>query len=169
MGAAAQFRRDASHVVWKRFMDLAFRLAGLTDIDLLVEFMREFYEFDQHTFDEQVARSALRKLLRDDSFGRGWLIQIDGSEIGYVVLTLGFSLIYGGRDAFIDELYIRAEHRGRGIGRRTLEFIEGACRSLGVGALHLEVGRGNTNAQAVYRKFGFEDHDQYLMTKLVAS
>lgn len=150
-------------------MDVAYRPAGMTDVDLLVELMREFYEFDHLIFDEQVARSALQKILCDDLCGRVWLIQIDGSSIGYVVLTLGFSLMYGGRDAFIDEFYIRAEHRRRGVGIKALEFVEGACRSLGVQALHLEVGRGNTNAQAVYRKFGFEDHDQYLMTKRVAS
>lgn len=150
-------------------MDVAFRLADVADIDLLVEFMREFYEFDHLAFDERVARPALRKILGDDSLGSVWLIQTGGSPIGYVVLTLGFSLVFGGRDAFVDEIYLRAEHRGRGVGRRALEFVEGACRSLGVQALHLEVARDNTNAQAVYRKFGFKDHDHYLMTKRLAS
>ncbi len=150
-------------------MDISFRLADVADIDLLAEFMREYYEFDHLAFDERVARFALRKILSDASFGRIWLIQKAESPIGYVVLTFGFSLVYGGRDAFIDEFYIRAEHRGHGIGRRSLEFVEDACRALGVQALHLEVERDNTNAQAVYRKFGFEDHAQYLMTKWVVS
>ena len=149
-------------------MDVAFRLADVADIDLLVKFMREFYEFDGLAFEEEVARSALRQILGDDSFGRVWLIQVGGSPAGYVVLTPGFSLMYGGRDAFVDELYVRAEHRGRGVGRRALEFVEGVCRTLGVRALHLEVGRGNTTAQAVYRRLGFQDHDQYLLTKPVA-
>lgn len=148
-------------------MDVAFKLAGVADVDVLVGFVREFYEFERLVFDEQSARTALRKILSDDSLGRAWLIQVDSSPVGYVVLTLGFSLVYGGRDAFVDEFYIRAEQRGRGVGRRTLEFVEDACRAFGVRALHLEVGRENTNAQAAYRKFGFEDHEQYLMTKPV--
>lgn len=150
-------------------MNIDFRLADVDDVDLLLEFMREYYEFDHLTFDEQVARASLRKILSDDPFGRVWLIQTDGNPVGYVVLTLGFSLMFGGRDAFIDEFYIRADQRGLGIGRRSLEFVEGVCRSLGVQALHLEVERDNTNAQAVYRKFGFEDHAHYLMTKRIAS
>jgi len=36
---------------------------------------------------------------------------------------------------------------------------------LGVKALHLEVERTNTAAQAFYRKIGFKDHSRYLMTK----
>lgn len=150
-------------------MEVAFRLARDADVDLLEEFVREFYEFDGHAFEGRVARAALREILSDDSLGSVWLIEVEGSPVGYVVLTLGFSLMYGGRDAFIDEFYIRAEQRGRGVGRRALEFVEGACRALGVRALHLEVGRENANAQAVYRRFGFEDHDQYLLTKWVAS
>jgi ribosomal protein S18 acetylase RimI-like enzyme len=148
-------------------MDISFRLADVVDIDLLVEFMQEFYEAEHLAFDDQVARTALQKILSDDSLGRIWLIQLDSIPIGYVVLTLGFSLEFHGRDAFIDEIYIRAQYQGRGIGRRGLEFIEDGCRSLGVRALHLEVERDNTKAQAVYRKFGFKDHDRYLLTKWI--
>jgi diamine N-acetyltransferase len=148
-------------------MDVSFKRAEVADADLLLELMREFYEFEHLAFEGQAARAALLQLLGGDSFGRVWLIQVEGGAVGYVVLTLGFSLEFHGRDAFVDELYIREGHRGRGVGRSTLEFVEGACRSLGVRALHLEVERANVNAQAVYRKSGFKDHDRYLLTKWV--
>ncbi len=99
--------------------------------------MREFYELDHLTFDEPAARAALQQVLANDSLGRVWLIQADGNPIGYIALTLGFSLEFHGRDAFIDEIYIRAEYRGRGIGGRAIEFVEDACRSLEVRVLHL--------------------------------
>jgi diamine N-acetyltransferase len=150
-------------------MDVAFKLADVLDVDLLIEFVREFYELDHLVLDEKAVRSALKQILNDDSLGKVWLIHVDGEPVGYVVLTLGFSLEFHGRDAFIDEIYIRAQHQRRGIGRRAIEFVEGACRSLGVRALHLEVERENTRARDMYRKVGFEDQDSYLMTKYVAS
>jgi len=150
-------------------MDVAFKLADIDNIDLLIEFMREFYELDHIALDEQAARSAVQQILSNDSFGKVWLIQVAGNSVGYIVLTLGFSLEFQGRDAFIDEIYIRAAHRGRGVGKRAIEFVEGVCCSLGVRALHLEVERENTSAQAMYRKVGFADQDSYLMTKNVAS
>jgi GNAT superfamily N-acetyltransferase len=150
-------------------MDVAFKLADVNDTDLLAEFMREFYEFDHLALDEEAAHFALLQILNNDSLGMVWLIQADGSPIGYVVLTLGFSLEFHGRDAFIDEIYIRAKHRGKGIGRRTLEFVEAACRTLGVRAIHLEVERSNAKAHAVYQQIGFEYQDSYLMTKCVGS
>jgi ribosomal protein S18 acetylase RimI-like enzyme len=97
--------------------------------------------------------------------GRVFLITMGGEITGYAVLTFGYSLEFRGRDAFVDELYLRDEYRGRGIGKRALEFLAGVCADNGVCAMRLEVERSNTRAQSVYRKFGFEDHDRYLMTK----
>ena len=85
------------------------------------------------------------------------------------MLTLGFSLEFHGRDAFVDEIYIRTTHRGKGIGGRALEFVEAACRPLGVRAIHLEVERNNAQAHTMYHKIGFEYQDSYLMTKCLGS
>jgi len=148
-------------------MEPTFKIARPTDIETLLQFMREYYEFDHLQFDEEIARAALAKFIGDDSLGRLWLIHSRDEAIGYLVLTFGYSLEYGGRDAFIDEVYIRESSRGYGIGTRALKFAEEACRALGVRALHLEVERANVNALGVYRKVGFVDHDRYLMTKRI--
>ena len=150
-------------------METTFRIAERADSETLLEFMREYYEFDHLSFDEPIARAALTKFVGDESLGRVWLISYEGEAIGYLVLTLGYSLEYGGRDAFIDEVYIRASHRGRGIGQSALAFVEDVCRALGVRALHLEVERANTSAHGLYRKAGFVDHDRYLMTKRIST
>jgi GNAT superfamily N-acetyltransferase len=127
--------------------------------------MREYCAFDHLPFDEQTRRRTYAQFLSDESQGRLWLILSEGAPVGYLILTLGFSFEYGGRDAFIDEVYICETHRGRGIGKRALDFAEKQCRALGVGALHLEVERENSNAHALYRKVGFIDYDRYLLTK----
>ena len=85
-----------------------------------------------------------------------------------MILTIGYSIEYRGHDAFVDELYLRESYRGRGWGRAALAFVEQACRELEVRALHLEVERKNTAAQALYRKFGFENQDRYLLNKWIA-
>jgi GNAT superfamily N-acetyltransferase len=72
-----------------------------------------------------------------------------------------------GRDGFVDDLYVVPEWRGRGIGSALLKQLTDACVELGVRALHLEVGRKKTDARALYRRFGFEEHDRLLMTRVV--
>jgi ribosomal protein S18 acetylase RimI-like enzyme len=149
-------------------MEIDLKVANESDTEFLVQFIREFHELEALPFEEDIDRTVLAKLLQDDSLGKVWLIQ-DGSEpIGYIVLTFGYSLEFRGRDAFIDELYVRERYRGQGIGTRALQFVLEVCPSLEIQALHLEVDRKNTAAQHLYRKVGFEDHDRYLMTKWIA-
>ncbi len=144
-----------------------FRFAGDGDIETLLGMMRELYQQDGLAFDESAARRALQGIIHKPDWGCVFLI-CDGEEIaGYAALTFSYSLEFHGRDAFLDELYLREEYRGKGIGAYTLEFLSAVCAESGVRALHLEVERHNTNAQRVYRKAGFEDHDRYLMTKRI--
>ena len=150
-------------------METTFKLADNFDTELLIQFIQEFYKYDGHPFDEATVSTALAKILNDDSLGRVWLIQQDSQVIGYIILTFGYSLEYRGRDAFIDEFYIRESHRGQGVGVKTIQFIESVCPSLEIKALHLEVERENTIAQSFYRKVGFADQNRYLMTKWIAT
>jgi len=148
--------------------DPQFRLAGESDAETLLPFMRAYYAFDGHGFDEQKARVALTALLRDANLGRAWLILDGDTAVGYVVLCFGYSLEWLGRDAFVDEFYLREGYRGRGWGRKTMEFVQEAARQAGIRTLHLEVVRDNVTALEVYRKLGFCEHESTFLSKWIA-
>ncbi len=144
-----------------------FRMATESDLPTLLGFMRQLYVSDPgpKPLDEAGARAALEQFLGDASLGRAWLICDRETPVGYAVLTLGYSLEYLGRDAFVDEIFIAESHRGRGWGRRALELVENTARELGVRALHLEASHTNREAHGMYRHVGYEDHERWLMTK----
>ena len=135
------------------------------DIDELLPLMREFYAGERLPFDEVVLRRALGELWAEPLHGGAWLARVDEEAVGYVVLCCGFSLEYGGRDAFVDELYVHPVWRDRGIGNRLLNAMEAGCRAAGVAALHLEVDHDNPDGKRLYARRGFVDHQRHLMTK----
>lgn len=145
--------------------DVRFQLATSADIETLLAMMREFYLHEELAFDDANAPQALDGILKNEAFGRVFLVRAGEVIAGYVVLTFGYSLEFHGRDAFVDELFLHKAFRGQGIGKQVLEFIVSVCAENGIRALHLEVERKNTIAQRSYRNFGFADHDRYLMTK----
>jgi ribosomal protein S18 acetylase RimI-like enzyme len=115
--------------------------------------------------DEERRRRNWSMFVGDGSLGKAWVICEGEQAIGYVVLTFGFSFEYGGRDAFLDELYVDAKYRGRGIGRQTMEFVEAEAREMGVNAVHLEATHGNEAAIELYRRVGYFEHERFWMTK----
>ena len=146
-------------------MQTTTRLAGPGDQPDVERFLREFYAESDIALDEAAASVAIAELLTNPAVGRIWMIRCDGASVGYLAVSFGFSLEYFGRDAFVEDLYLRETYRGRGLGTRALEEVEPRCRALGIRALHLEVGRDNARAQALYRKRGFRDNDRQLLTK----
>ncbi len=142
-----------------------FRVATEADLEAVIAMMRCYYAEEGYTFVESASRQAVMELISDEKIGRLWVAEDSDGMVGYVAVTVGYSLEYQGRDAFVDELFIAARGRGKGLGREALAMAESYCRLRGVRALHLEVEHHKEAALELYRNTGFEDHERRLMTK----
>jgi ribosomal protein S18 acetylase RimI-like enzyme len=149
-------------------MDAHFQLISDGDLARTIELMREFYAVTHMHFDEEVARTALRKTLLDSSLGSVYLVTLEKAVIGYFVLTFCFSLEFHGKFALLDEIYVREAYRRQKIGESIVAFCENICRKMGIRALRLETGHENEVAQNLYRKMGFAQEMRHLFTKWVA-
>lgn len=141
---------------------MRFRPATLEDVSSLLALQEEFYASEGYPFERDAKERAMRELVANPVFGRLFVI---GDFAGYLVVTFGFSLEFGGRDAFIDELYVVASSRGQGFGSEALTIAERACVEEGIHALHLEVEFANERARALYARSGYSAHERHLMTK----
>jgi diamine N-acetyltransferase len=146
---------------------IRFEAAKGEHADRVLSMMRGLEDADPGPtpFEEERRRKSWAAFVADGSLGKAWIICDGDRAIGYVVLTLGFSFEYGGRDAFLNELYVEEKYRRRGIGRRTMEFVEVQARQMGVNAVHLEATHGNEPALELYRRLGYFAHERFLMTK----
>ncbi len=145
-------------------IDINFRLAQFIDIDPLMELVQEFYQFEGISFNESIVK-AFTALLSDEQLGLIWLICDRDRPIGYVALTFFFSMEYHGRCGLVDELYIREDYRGQGIGKRVFTLIEEYLHSQGMRSLSLVVDHWNEPAEALYTKLGFRREKRHLMVK----
>lgn len=146
-------------------LGLAVRPAGPGDLATLLPMVRELQLHEHLPAPGREVEAALRALLADARLGAVLLAEDGGAPVGYAVLGYGYSLEFHGRDAFVDELYVRDGARGQGVGSLLLDAAEVACRAAGIKALHLESGHGNPRATALYGRRGFKAHERHLMTK----
>ena len=95
-------------------------------------------------------------------YGDAFIFEVDGTVLGYGVLAYTHSQEAGGRVVWIEEIYVKAEYRGRGLGSEFLEFVK---KNVPAKRYRLETEPENTRAAALYRRHGFE-HFEYVNYKL---
>lgn len=134
--------------------------ATLQDMPLLLELIQEFYALDGHEYVEARVRVSLPPLLESDDYGQVW--KLGNPTDGYVVLTWGYSLESGGREALIDEIYLRS--RGSGFGSSALRAIIDECRRRGFQRMFLETESHNSRVRRFYAQAGFEEDDSVWMS-----
>ena len=145
----------------------ALRRAVARKIPLIMKLMAEFHANDRLPWRPKQAQQTIRELIRTRTHGACWLIEMNQEVIGFLVLTLGFSIEFRGRYAFIDEFYILPDFRGKGIGSAVLYLVEGYCAQSKIHTVHLEVERSSPRAHRLYARAGFEDRGFYLMSRWV--
>jgi len=100
-------------------------------------------------------RRALRMLLDDPSLGRVFVARRGARVLGMVSVLRAVSTAEGGPAGLLEDLVVRPEARGAGIGAALLAFAAERSRAAGLLRLTLLTDRGNRRAQRLYRKVGF--------------
>lgn len=85
---------------------------------------------------------------------------------GYILLSYTYSNDFGGLLMTLEELFIKKELRGKGIGSEFMSFIEGIYPDE-VAGIRLEVVDENYRAKKLYEKHGFEEREYVQMVKIV--
>lgn len=133
------------------------RLATVGDADEIAQLLHDFNtEFDTPTPAPAVTAARLRVLLaEDDTFA----IVAGSPAVAVALITLRTNVWYDGRVALLDELYVRPDLRGQGIGTRIVELLMATARERGVDLIEINVDEPDVDAQRFYERHGFHGTD----------
>jgi len=137
--------------------------AKLTDFGALISLVEAYYRFDSIAFDESLTGAALRRLLRNESLGRVWVVDTGTRLAGYAILTYNYDLEFGGVEALLTDMFIVPRFRRRGLGAGLVGAIRDFLRNAGVTTMELQVTRTNRRAQLFYQGLGFKPLDRVVM------
>lgn len=148
---------------------IALRQAGPGDFEPLFARTVALNRHEGIDVPEARLRAALAELLARPELGGAWLIgaaRDDQPErvVGYALVSFCFDLEFGGRDAFLTELWIDEGERGHGLGAAALDRLFPILAERGVHALHLQV-RPDNPAQRLYARAGFSLSPRRVMTR----
>ena len=140
-----------------------FKPLEIADIEVITQMMQDFYAIDNYPMDVEVAKTLFQEFISNEDLGKSWLIYSENEIVGYIILTFIFSFEYGGKIAFVDELFIKETARGKGFGKDAIQFIQQEVPILSLKLLYLEVEPHNENAQKLYLAHDFVIHNRKLM------
>jgi ribosomal protein S18 acetylase RimI-like enzyme len=142
---------------------ITFKPLEISDISIITKMMQDFYAIDNYSMNVEVAKNLFQEFITNEHLGKSWLIYSENEIVGYIILTFIFSFEYGGKIAFVDELFIKETARGKGFGKEAIQFIQQEVPKLSLKLLYLEVEPHNENAQKLYLAHDFVLHNRKLM------
>lgn len=128
------------------------------DVPEIAAMIRELAEYER-SLDEVVANEAdlARALFAEAPAVFGHVaVTADGSVAGMAIWFLSYSTWLGTHNLYLEDLYVRPEHRGSGAGRGLLETLAGICLDRGYGRLEWWVLDWNESARGFYSSLGAE-------------
>jgi ribosomal protein S18 acetylase RimI-like enzyme len=146
-------------------MDCIIRRAKLTDLGKLVEFtLSEANEAEGISKNSEKAREGIRAALENDSVAIYWVLQDSNNEvIGNASVVKEWSNWNAGYYWWIQSLYIKPEHRGRGHMKKLIQTVKESAIQHKALDLRLYVHKNNKRAIRAYIKSGFVDSDYQIM------
>lgn len=102
---------------------------------------------------EEIFNEDIDNCLNDSPYLDCFVFEDNGLILGYSMIAKSFSTEFGKPCIWVEDLYIKEEHRGKGIGTKFFNFLENRYKNC---VLRLEVEEENRGAIKVYKKCGFD-------------
>jgi ribosomal protein S18 acetylase RimI-like enzyme len=135
------------------------------DYEAIMPLVQAFYEIDRHPWDPSLVEAGLRPLLAGSAPGFVLVAEHEGAILAYAVVTWGWAIESGGRDALLDEIYVA--DRSKGIGANMMSRIMERCRTAGCRRMFLETEPHNRAARIFYTRHGFDIDESVWMSRLL--
>lgn len=125
------------------------------DKPAVMEMMRVFYASPAvlSNGSEEIFSADIECCINDSPYLEGYVFDTDGELQGYAMIAKSFSTEFGKPCIWIEDLYVREQYRGQGVGSQFFDFIKKEYPGC---IFRLEVEEENERAIAVYKKNGFD-------------
>lgn len=147
---------------------MSVRIAPASEADLpqLADLLTELFSLENDfTPDRDKQLRGLRLILDEPQLGRLFVLRVDGQLAGMANALITISTAEGGKVLLLEDVIIRPQHRGAGLGRRMIEHVQEWAREQGMTRVTLLADRDNTPALDFYARLGFESSSMNVLRK----
>ncbi len=148
-------------------MTLNIKPTTVDDVALILQFIRELAEY------EKLAHAVVadEATLRDELFGAKAvaecvIAEYDGVAVGFALYFHNFSTFVGRRGLYLEDLYVKPEMRGKGIGKALLVHLAQLAKARNCGRFEWAVLDWNEPSINFYKSLGAEPMNEWTVYRL---
>jgi GNAT superfamily N-acetyltransferase len=147
--------------------NLLIRPSTVEDVPLILDFIRGIAEYEKLSHEVTATEADIRESL----FGKRPAAECvlafwDGKPSGFAVYFHNFSTFLGKAGLYLEDLFVKPEFRGKGIGKALLLHLAGIAKELRCGRFEWAVLDWNTPAIEFYKKLGAKPMDEWTVYRL---
>ena len=147
--------------------ELTLRRATERDAALVLRFIRELADYERLLHEVVATEDGLRThLFGDKPAAEVVIAEAGGEPVGFALYFQTFSTFVGKPGIYLEDLYVRPERRGQGIGRRLLAHLAGLAIERGCGRLEWAVLDWNGSAIRFYRALGATPNEGWIVNRV---
>jgi GNAT superfamily N-acetyltransferase len=145
----------------------AIRPATPDDIPLILAFIRELAEYERLSHEVCATEEQLHEtLFGERPVAEVLLASLDGKPVGFAVFFANYSTFLARPGVYLEDLFVRPDARGFGLGRELLEYLARLTVERGWGRLEWRVLDWNASSIAFYKKLGAEPLDEWTIFRV---
>lgn len=135
-------------------MGISIRAMKTGDKPTVYEMMRNFYSSPAvyTNGSDEIFNNDINNCINENPFLEGYIFENGSDTVGYAMIAKSFSTEFGKPCIWIEDLFIKDEFRGLGIGKMFFDFL---TKKYTDSIFRLEVEEENERAVKLYKKCGF--------------
>ena len=112
-----------------------FRFATENDVALILEFIKGLAEYEKMSADVVATEELLREWIFEKKKAEVIFAIENGTEVGFALFFHNFSTFLGRAGIYLEDLFVKPEHRGRGHGKALIRELARVTVERGCGRL----------------------------------
>ena len=115
--------------------EISFRFAEEKDAGIILSFIRNLAEYEDMSHEVVATEALLREWIFEKQMAEVLFAMEDGREAGFALFFHNFSTFLGRAGLYLEDLYVRPEHRGKGHGKALFRQLAAIAEERGCGRL----------------------------------
>lgn len=142
------------------------RLAEEKDIPLILRFIKELADYEKLLHEVVATEEILMESLFIKKAAEVVIGEYDGEPVGFALFFHNFSTFLGRPGIYLEDLYVRPEMRGKGLGKALLSFLAHLAKERNCGRLEWWCIDWNEPSIKFYKSLGAIPMDEWTVYRV---